>query len=164
MTENRSIIDLRKNVGVWISVVLAIAAFTSGIYQYSHNKKQEFRKVFWEKQYSLYSEVTKLAAQIAIADDLKDVAQKEDDFANCVGDQCRWWEQGSIRCYGFINDGTLQNSATFTAGKVGQAFSFDGMEDHVVIGNPIRIWVWSVKRESQMLKRRWRVRRGRPRN
>ncbi|MCA1634493.1 MAG: DUF11 domain-containing protein, partial [Acidobacteria bacterium] len=30
------------------------------------------------------------------------------------------------------NDGTLQNGATFAAGKVGQAFSFDGVDDQVV--------------------------------
>ena len=31
------------------------------------------------------------------------------------------------------NDGTLLNGATFTAGKVGQAFLFDGMDDQVSI-------------------------------
>src|SRR5438067_5189192 len=35
------------------------------------------------------------------------------------------------------NDGTLQNGATFATGKVGQAFSFDGVNDYVrVLDNP----------------------------
>jgi hypothetical protein len=33
------------------------------------------------------------------------------------------------------NDGTLLNGATYAAGKVGQAFSFDGINDYVSIGN-----------------------------
>ena len=33
------------------------------------------------------------------------------------------------------NDGTLQNGATFAAGMVGQAFSFDGIDDSVHVGN-----------------------------
>jgi len=49
-----------------------------------------------------------------------------------------WW-----RGEGNANDsadgihGTLQNGATFTAGKVGQAFSFDGVNDSVSFGNTI---------------------------
>ena len=35
-----------------------------------------------------------------------------------------------------FENGTLQNDATFTAGKVAQAFSFDGIDDRVQIGNP----------------------------
>lgn len=34
------------------------------------------------------------------------------------------------------NDGTLQNGATFAAGKVDQAFSLDGVDDYVSLGNP----------------------------
>ncbi|MBI4450889.1 LamG domain-containing protein, partial [Candidatus Woesearchaeota archaeon] len=37
------------------------------------------------------------------------------------------------------NQGTLQNGATFAAGKVGQAFSFDGVDDIVVVGNPANL-------------------------
>ena len=33
------------------------------------------------------------------------------------------------------NNGTLQNGATFAAGKVGQAFSFDGVDDFVEVPN-----------------------------
>jgi hypothetical protein len=33
------------------------------------------------------------------------------------------------------NDGTLQNGTTFAAGMVGQAFSFDGIDDSVHVGN-----------------------------
>jgi hypothetical protein len=34
------------------------------------------------------------------------------------------------------NDGTLANGATFAAGRVGQAFSLDGVNDHVLLGDP----------------------------
>jgi hypothetical protein len=34
------------------------------------------------------------------------------------------------------NNGTLQNGATFATGEVDQAFSLDGADDHVLIGNP----------------------------
>ncbi len=34
------------------------------------------------------------------------------------------------------NDGTLVNGATFADGLVGQAFSLDGIDDHLFIGNP----------------------------
>ena len=34
------------------------------------------------------------------------------------------------------NNGTLQNGATFAAGKVGQAFSLDGMNDFINFGSP----------------------------
>jgi len=48
------------------------------------------------------------------------------------------------------NNGTLQNGATFAAGKVGQAFSFDGVDDYVEVPNaanlnitgPLTIDVW----------------------
>ena len=33
------------------------------------------------------------------------------------------------------NNGTLQNGATFAAGKVGQAFSFDGVNDFIEVPN-----------------------------
>src|SRR5688500_1026911 len=34
------------------------------------------------------------------------------------------------------NQGTLQSGTTFAPGKVGQAFRFDGVDDHVSLGNP----------------------------
>ncbi|MEI7451980.1 MAG: LamG-like jellyroll fold domain-containing protein [Candidatus Falkowbacteria bacterium] len=34
-----------------------------------------------------------------------------------------------------LNNGTLMNGATFAPGKVGQAFSFDGVNDYVDLGN-----------------------------
>ncbi|MGH7961349.1 MAG: LamG-like jellyroll fold domain-containing protein [Candidatus Binatia bacterium] len=37
------------------------------------------------------------------------------------------------------NDGTRQNGATFAAGKVDQAFSLDGVDDHVSLGNPANL-------------------------
>lgn len=47
-----------------------------------------------------------------------------------------WWpgDGGAIDIIG-SNDGTPQNGATFAAGMVGQAFSFDGIDDSVNVGN-----------------------------
>ncbi len=49
-----------------------------------------------------------------------------------------WWkaENSGDDSVG-TNHGTLQNGATFAAGKVGQAFSFDGMDDYIAIPNGI---------------------------
>ena len=54
-------------------------------------------------------------------------------------DLVAWWDgDGSandIQGPTFEN-GALQNGATFAAGVVGQAFSFDGVDDYVDVGNP----------------------------
>jgi hypothetical protein len=43
-----------------------------------------------------------------------------------------WWPgDGNATDIADGNDGTLQNGATFDAGKVGQAFSLDGVDDYV---------------------------------
>jgi len=44
-----------------------------------------------------------------------------------------WWP-GNGNALDIIgpNDGTLENDATFAPGKVGQAFSFDGVDDYVI--------------------------------
>ena len=43
-----------------------------------------------------------------------------------------WWPgDGNPNDIQDSNDGTLQNGVTFAAGKVGQAFSFDGVDDFV---------------------------------
>jgi len=48
-----------------------------------------------------------------------------------------WWPgDGNANDIINGNDGTLQNGATFAPGKVGQAFSFDGVDDFVDIGKP----------------------------
>lgn len=45
-----------------------------------------------------------------------------------------WWDgDGNANDIWDGNDGTLQNGATFAAGMVGQAFSFDGVDDEVEI-------------------------------
>ncbi len=45
-----------------------------------------------------------------------------------------WWrsDESASDEYG-RNSGTLMNGATYTSGKVGQAFNFDGVDDHVRI-------------------------------
>ncbi|PYI88214.1 MAG: hypothetical protein DME26_03985, partial [Verrucomicrobia bacterium] len=73
----------------------------------------------------------------------------------CVGvpnNLISWWRaEGSTNDNAGVNHGTLQNGATFTAaGKVGQAFSFDGVNDYVMIpksptldpGNQVTIEFW----------------------
>lgn len=43
-----------------------------------------------------------------------------------------WWPgNGNANDVAGSNNGTLTNGATFTGGKVGQAFSFDGVDDHL---------------------------------
>ena len=43
-----------------------------------------------------------------------------------------WWRaEGDARDFWDGNHGSLQNGATFAAGKVGQAFSFDGINDYL---------------------------------
>jgi Ca2+-binding RTX toxin-like protein len=47
-----------------------------------------------------------------------------------------WWPgEENADDLGNGNDGTLQNGATFAPGMVGQAFSFDGIDDAVHVGN-----------------------------
>ena len=48
-----------------------------------------------------------------------------------------WWPgDGDATDIQDGNDGTLVNGATFADGLVGQAFSLDGIDDHLFIGNP----------------------------
>src|SRR5262249_52152799 len=47
-----------------------------------------------------------------------------------------WWPgDGNANDIVSGNDGTLQNGATFGPGLVGQAFSFDGVDDFVAVPN-----------------------------
>jgi hypothetical protein len=48
-----------------------------------------------------------------------------------------WWDaENNANDIIGKNDGTLMNGTTFTPGKVGQAFSFDGVDDYVQVQNP----------------------------
>jgi hypothetical protein len=48
-----------------------------------------------------------------------------------------WWPgDGTADDIQDGNDGQLEGGATFAGGKFGEAFSFDGIDDHIVIGNP----------------------------
>ena len=52
-------------------------------------------------------------------------------YAGLVG----WWAaEGNADDIVYGNNGTVQGGVTFTAGKVGQAFSFNGVDDGVLIG------------------------------
>jgi hypothetical protein len=47
-----------------------------------------------------------------------------------------WWPgDGNANDIQDGNHGTLQNGVTFAPGMVGQAFSFDGVDDYVDLGN-----------------------------
>jgi hypothetical protein len=49
-----------------------------------------------------------------------------------------WWPgDGNANDIRGSNNGTLVNGATFSPGKVGQAFSLDGTNDYVLVGDPI---------------------------
>jgi len=49
-------------------------------------------------------------------------------------DMVGWWPgDGNARDIQNANNGTLGNGATFASGQVGQAFSFDGVDDQVVV-------------------------------
>jgi hypothetical protein len=52
-------------------------------------------------------------------------------------DMVSWWDaEGNANDIIGSNHGTLMNGATFAPGKVGQAFSFDGVDDYVQVQNP----------------------------
>ena len=46
-----------------------------------------------------------------------------------------WQAENDAKDSADAHDGTLMNGATFTTGKVGQAFSFDGSDDYVSVSN-----------------------------
>ncbi len=49
-----------------------------------------------------------------------------------------WWPgDGTANDFKDSNDGTLKNGATFAAGKVGQAFSLDGVSQYVEVPSPL---------------------------
>ncbi|MDO8948321.1 MAG: LamG-like jellyroll fold domain-containing protein [Desulfocapsaceae bacterium] len=49
-----------------------------------------------------------------------------------------WWRaEGDANDTMGTNNGTLHNGTTFTTGKVGQGFSFDDIDDYIVIANGI---------------------------
>ena len=61
-------------------------------------------------------------------------------FASCVNpppDLVSWWPgDGNTQDIADSNPGTLTNGASYTTGKVDQAFNLDGVDDYVFIGNP----------------------------
>ncbi|MBI1928691.1 hypothetical protein HYR99_31160 [Candidatus Poribacteria bacterium] len=57
-------------------------------------------------------------------------------FTSGVPGLVSWWPgDGNANDIVNGNHGTLQNGATFAAGKIGQAFSFDGVDDVIAIPN-----------------------------
>jgi hypothetical protein len=56
-----------------------------------------------------------------------------------VGLVSSWPGDGNANDIADGNDGMLANGATFAAGRVGQAFSLDGVNDHVLLGNPANL-------------------------
>jgi hypothetical protein len=65
-----------------------------------------------------------------------DVKVSELQCTQPPSDLVAWWpgDNSAIDITG-NNNGTLVNDATFAPGMVGQAFSFDGVDDHVNVGN-----------------------------
>src|SRR3990170_7793802 len=64
----------------------------------------------------------------------------ETALASCVNpppDLVSWWPgDGNTQDIADSNPGTLTNGASYTTGKVDQAFNLDGVDDYVFIGNP----------------------------
>ena len=55
-----------------------------------------------------------------------------------------WWDADSVsgttaKDIQDGNDGTMGNGITTASGKVGNAFSLDGVDDYVLIGNPANL-------------------------
>ena len=56
------------------------------------------------------------------------------------GNMVSWWPgDGNAHDIQSQNNGTLEGGATFAAGEVGQAFSFNGSNQDVFIGNPANL-------------------------
>jgi hypothetical protein len=67
----------------------------------------------------------------------------------CIANMISWWP-GEENALDIVsqNDGTLQQGATFAQGEVGRAFSFDGVDDDVLVGNPPSLNVTSATIEA----------------
>src|SRR5262245_59960543 len=63
-----------------MAVVGAVIAFTFGVLQCRDTREKEFGQCFGEKQYKLYSQACRAAANIALADDLEDVKTDRQKF------------------------------------------------------------------------------------
>src|SRR5207247_523750 len=60
--------------------------------------------------------------------------------ANAPSNLVSWWQaEGNSNDFAGGNNGILRNGATFAAGKVGSAFSFDGVNDYVEVPNSANI-------------------------
>ena len=56
-----------------------------------------------------------------------------------------WWKaEGNATDSAGVNHGVLQNGVAFAPGKVGQAFSFDGVNDSVDLGGWFNLQVFSI--------------------
>lgn len=66
-----------------------------------------------------------------------------DPLVECVSPpsgMVSWWPgDGNANDIIDSNHGTLQNGAAFATGKVASSFSFDGVDDNVLIGNPANL-------------------------
>lgn len=59
--------------------------------------------------------------------------------ASLPSDIMSWWKaEGNANDFLDFNNGILQNGATFSGGLVGQAFNFDGIDDHVTAARTIQ--------------------------
>jgi predicted ribosomally synthesized peptide with SipW-like signal peptide len=74
-------------------------------------------------------------ATITIAGDLSITSKFVTPILPPTGMVSWWTGDGTANDFYNINNGTLGGGATYTAGKVGQAFSFDGIDDSVFVSS-----------------------------
>jgi len=63
-----------------------------------------------------------------------------------------WKFEGNANDSAGTNNGTLVNGPTFTTGKIGQALSFDGVDDNVSLGNSTALQITGNQTISMWLK------------
>lgn len=85
-------------------------------------------------------------------------AQPSINCTRCPSGLIAWWPaDGSTTNLAGSGNGTLRNGATYAAGKVGQAFSLDGVNDYVEMPNPT---YFNFGRTSPMSVSLWAYRTG----
>ena len=65
---------------ILIGIIISALTAGFGIYKYSEARKDEFKKVFWEKRYENYEHVIELASKIYVSNNLNTVTDEINEF------------------------------------------------------------------------------------